>query len=224
MTKKLSFPQVVLFVLVLGIACLLQCEVIAGDSFGGYCEMPDTTTTSAVEEVNRGVSREIQLALARICVSESGFQTRTFDCRLIYETLRYRSQTGEITLGIMRAYSSLTFNRNRTDRRRWIPFLNDRFAEPRHWSELAGIPWSTRRAAFQEVYNYVGYLLRYPQSYPCTIQVHHWGARGFRRRRHLREGWVLVDCGMETLNDFWSVPSRSHPETRVCNPARRICE
>jgi len=150
-------------------------------------------------------SRRIQLSLARICVSESGFQVRTNDCTLIYHALRARSRTGEITMGIMRAYSGRTFDADRTDNHRWIPHLNHNFTEPRGWRETVTIPWSARRRGFEAVYEHVGELLRTRPENPCNMRVDHWGARGFRRNLHLSNGWRLVECG-ETLNDFWSLP------------------
>jgi len=149
--------------------------------------------------------RRIQLALARICVSESGFQVRTNDCTLIYHALRTRSRTGEITIGIMRAYSGRSFDTERTDNHRWIPHLNHNFSEPRGWRETVTIPWSARRPGFQAVYEHVGTLLRTRPDNPCSMRIDHWGARGFRRNLHLSNGWRLISCG-ETLNDFWSLP------------------
>lgn len=152
--------------------------------------------------------RRLQLALARICVSEAGFQTQSNDCTLIYHVLRGRSRTGELTMGIMRAYAGMAFNENRTDSRRWILHLNHAFEEPREWSETVTIPWSARRAGFIDVYHHAGMLVRTrPTSTPCGVRVSHWGARGFRREQHLRQGWRLVRCG-NTHNDFWYVPSR----------------
>ena len=43
------------------------------------------------------VSRRLQLALAQVCVHESGFQVRTLDCRMMYEVLSDRSRTGRLT-------------------------------------------------------------------------------------------------------------------------------
>lgn len=152
--------------------------------------------------------RRLQLALARICVSEAGFQTRSNDCTLIYHVLRGRSTTGELTMGIMRAYAGMTFNENRTDSRRWILHLNHAFDEPREWSETVTVPWSARRDGFIDVYHHAGMLVRTrPRETPCGVRVSHWGARGFRRDLHLRQGWRLVRCG-NTHNDFWYVPSR----------------
>lgn len=162
------------------------------------------------------VNRRLQLALAQVCVHESGFQVRTLDCRMMYEVLRDRSRTGRLTMGIMRAYSTRTFDTNRTDRRRWIPHLNHWGREPRHWRETTTIPWSMRRPAWMRVYRYAGALLSRPQPRTCSIPVHHWGAQGFRREMHYRQGWIRINnCG-PTLNEFWNVPTRLSPSERTC--------
>ncbi len=157
-------------------------------------------------------AKQLQLALAKVCVSESGFQVRTNDCTLIYHVLRGRSTTGELTMGIMRAYAKKTFDERRQDSRRWILHLNHTFEEPREWSETVTIPWSVRRSGFIDVYTQAGELVRTrPNTTPCGAKVSHWGARGFRRELHLNQGWQLVRCGT-THNDFWYVPSRKRSE------------
>lgn len=157
--------------------------------------------------------RQMQLALARICVSESGFQVHTNDCNLIYQALRTRSSTGELTLAIMRSYSRRSFDRTRTDRRRWIAHLNHEFREPSGW-EIISVPWSTRRQGFINVYEYAGHLIRTRPANKCGVRIDHWGAPGFRRDMHLEQGWRLVECG-ETLNDFWTIPRRERPTSRA---------
>ena len=152
--------------------------------------------------------RKLQLALARICVSEAGFQIRTRDCELIYHVLRSRSRSGELTIGIMRAYASKSFDRLRTDSHRWVAYLNHTFSEPRGWDETTSIPWSRRRDAFRDVYERAGQLIRERPVNPCPDRLDHWGAPHFRRRQHLQNGWKIVECG-ETLNTFWSLPDRN---------------
>lgn len=174
---------------------------------------PDTGTPalqdgSADGGIHSAASRQLQLALAKICVSESGFQVRSNDCTLIYHVLRGRSTTGELTMGIMRAYAKKTFDDNRRDSRRWILHLNHSFDEPREWSETVTVPWSARRSGFMDVYHHAGMLVHTrPRATPCGSKVSHWGARGFRRELHLSQGWRLVRCG-NTHNDFWYVPNR----------------
>lgn len=168
--------------------------------------------TGSQKNDHANVSQDLQLSLAKICVSESGFQVRTNDCTLIYHVLRGRSVTGEVTMGIMRAYARNVFNENRKDSRRWIVNLNSRFEEPEGWSGNVTIPWGLRREGFIDVYNHAGDLLRTrPAETPCGVKVSHWGARGFRRDLHLSRGWRLVECG-KTNNDFWVVPSRQSAE------------
>jgi hypothetical protein len=147
------------------------------------------------------------LALARICVSEAGFTLRTRDCELIYHVLRTRSRSGELEMGTMRAYCKKSFNRDRTDHHRWVAHLNPAGREPRGWSETTTVPWSRRRAAWLRVLEHTRDLIRRRPENPCGDRLDHWGSKGFRRRRHLRNGWRIVDCG-ETLNEFWALPDR----------------
>ncbi len=148
----------------------------------------------------------MQLALARICVSESGFQVRTNDCLLIYHVLRNRSVSGELTMGIMRAYAPKSFNLERTDNHRWISHLRADMREPKYWNETVNISWSNRRDGWREVYEYAGRIIRNEPLNPCGVRVDHWGARYFRRRRLIRSGWIPVECG-ETRNQFWRLPN-----------------
>lgn len=158
------------------------------------------------EEIVEDISR-LQLALARICVSESGFQIETNDCLMIYHVLRNRSRSGEITMGIMRSYATKSFNMHREDNRRWISHLRSDFREPRHWSDTTRVPWSSKRDRWIEVYEYAGILIRTNPVSPCMERIDHWGARYFRRRQHIRNGWIPLNCG-ETMNQFWSLPRR----------------
>ena len=174
---------------------------------------PDMTAINH-EHAHTSKKLQLQLALAKICVSESGFQVHSNDCTLIYHVLRRRSSTGEVTMGIMRAYAKKTFDENRSDSRRWIAHLNYDLSEPRGWAESVSVPWSRRQSGFAEVYNHTGMLLRTrPTETPCGVKVSHWGARGFRRELHLSQGWELVRCG-NTHNDFWYVPNRRDAEER----------
>lgn len=180
-------------------------EVSCMDNSNDICHDPSLDNPVVPAEPEIIPRRDIQLALARICVSEAGFQVRTNDCTLIYHALRTRSDTGEITTSIMRAYAPRSFNLNRTDNHRWVAHLRSDFREPRGWRETVSIPWSTRREGFQQVYEHVGMLLRTHPENPCGIRIDHWGARYFRRNRHIRNGWTPIQCG-ETLNQFWSLP------------------
>ena len=148
---------------------------------------------------------QLRLALAKICVSEAGFQVTTNDCALIYQAIKTRSRTHQITLGMMRSYSPAVFNEQRTDARRWIAYLNASFTEPEHWSETVIVPWGARREAWKAVYEYAGNLIRTRPANPCDVRIDHWGAKGFKREEHLEAGWTIVQCGT-TKNEFWTIP------------------
>jgi hypothetical protein len=141
-----------------------------------------------------------QLGLARICVSEAGWD-RGPDCPAILEVLRDRSRKMRITLlGAMRAYSGRTFDRARTDARRWIADLQWHAGRPEGWPRNAN--WEGRyRNSWQDMLLYAGQLLG-SDDHPCKADPHHWAAPHFRRPFDL--GWERVDCG-ETANAFWRV-------------------
>lgn len=167
--------------------------------------MPIETIAPVVDDDRRlpkGV--QLRLALAKICVSEAGFQTSTNDCALIFQTLKTRSRMHQVSLGMMRSYSPDVFNKNRTDARRWVPYLNARFAEPEHWSETVRVPWTARSEAWHAVYNLASELIRTNPANTCGVRIDHWGAKHFRRRQHLAEGWTIVECGV-TKNAFWTM-------------------
>ena len=169
------------------------------------------TTEDAGPEADAGQltqqDERAALALARICVSEAGFTLRTRDCELIYHVLLARSGTGKLEMGTMRAYCKKSFNKGRTDRHRWVAHLNQAGGEPRGWAETTTVPWSRRRSAWLRVLEHTRDLIRRRPENPCGDRLDHWGSKGFRRRRHLRNGWRIVDCG-ETLNEFWALPDR----------------
>jgi hypothetical protein len=174
------------------------------------------TEESISIEVPRNRTRQdgrVQLALSRICASEAGFQVDTDDCLMIYEVLRNRSNTGEVTMGIMRAYATNTFRLNRVDSRRWVPYLNDQFREPRYWRDSSSIPWSRRQGGYINVYHFVGRMMRGEVRIDCDERIDHWGAPHFRRRQHLRNGWRIVSCG-DTRNVFWTLPDRRRNNSR----------
>jgi hypothetical protein len=220
--KRTIFFITCLSIFGFGISHDAYAERMESDRSGELCALSivpvtDYDESNSSRAVELGVTEEsivdssrntrLQLALTRICISEAGFQVRTNDCMMIYHTIRTRSRSGELTLGIMRAYAPQSFNIHRTDSRSWIAHLRVDGREPRGWRENTTIPWSTRREGFLEVYRYVGDLLRTRPENACGIRIDHWGAPYFRRSRHIRNGWTPIVCG-ETLNQFWSLPPR----------------
>ena len=148
-----------------------------------------------------------QLALARICNSEAGFRAPyTNDCALIHEVLIHLPPSQEyLNTSRMRRYSGLTFDRTRTDTRRYIPWLTLSGREPRHWRAGNSVPWSTRRQAWILTLDLSGDILHGILKPPtCSYPVHHWGARWLNRTNL---GWIRAECP-NTLNQFWHVPQR----------------
>jgi hypothetical protein len=163
-----------------------------------------------------------QLALTRIIISETGFQLDQTDeeyidqrqeARLIAQALRNRSSVGRVTMGIMRQYSPKSFNKERTDNRRWIAHLWTRRARPAHFP--ANLWWYGHRQRLLEIYEYVGWILGpdHVEAHMCMARTadgfeevipDHWGApvRWLRRMRR-RQGWTLLICIPDTKNDFW---------------------
>jgi len=135
-----------------------------------------------------------QVALARICVSEAGWEIGD-DCGSILSVLRSRSERMRIPLmQAMRAYSSRTFDRSRTDSRRWIAELSGN-GFPRGLAARHQSKW-------RQLLDHAGELLANPAS---TCDVHHWGSNhGNDLARALRAGWTRVDCG-DTKNAFWNM-------------------
>jgi len=149
----------------------------------------------------------VQLSLARLCVSEAGFQiTRpmseyTNDCAAIVAALRNRSRTGTVTDAILRAYTRRLFHGRTRMVRQWVSFLHVKHSRPPHWP--TNLSWERHQPRFVEIYNLVGRLLRHDVEPPCLPD--HWGARWrFIQDRAHRQGWHRVDCG-PTFNEFWRI-------------------
>lgn len=56
------------------------------------------------------------------------------------------------------------------------------------------------------VYNYAARLIRTNPANPCGVRIDHWGAKGFKHRQLIAEGWTIVQCGV-TKNTFWTLPN-----------------
>lgn len=138
------------------------------------------------------------LGLARICVSESGWDS-PHDCEGILSVLRSRSERTGMTLNqAMRAYSKRVFDRSRTDARRWIADLHLSAQKPDGWPDH--LPWDGGyKESWMMMLEFAEDLLG---SSNLRCSAHHWGDRYGDKERALRAGWTEVDCG-ETKNMFW---------------------
>lgn len=144
-----------------------------------------------------------QLWLAQYCVNEASF-TLSDDCGAIADVLRNRSQTGRITRGIIWSYSrGEIFNRNRTDRMRYVPYLNPFGRKPRFWDDVSTVSWSRRRQIWLQIYERAGRILNRTEQSKCEDRVDHWGAPSLDRRSR-RRGWTQISCG-NTYNHYWKI-------------------
>lgn len=144
------------------------------------------------------------MALARVCLHEAGWEPGD-DCAGILSALRNRQATlGMRTLASMaHTYSGRVFDKGRTDRRAWIPWVEDTEAEPKHWP--ANVSWPTHREKWAAIVELAGVLIDRPSECPGA---HAWGGRfAADMERPLRLGWVEVDCSRgdePTRNAFWT--------------------
>lgn len=140
------------------------------------------------------------LGLARICVSESGWDS-PHDCEGILSVLRSRSErTGMTLTQAMRAYSGRVFDRNRNDSRRWIADLHLHGDKPDGWP--SHLPWEGGyQLSWYMMLEFADDLLKADRN-ELRCDAHHWGDRHGDKERALRAGWTQVDCG-ETKNMFW---------------------
>lgn len=142
------------------------------------------------------------LALSRIIVSESGF-TPTDDGPAIVSVIYDRAERMDMSpLSAARAYCPQSFNRERTDRRKWIAHLSLSGAKPHGWP--ANVSWERRRPLWLALTARVTELVKHPHSHSCSESPMHWGARWFSRPRQL--GWLEVDCG-DTRNTYYVIPA-----------------
>lgn len=142
------------------------------------------------------------LALARVCVSEAGWQSvQSGDCAAIAHVLRRRSSVGRVTRGIVCQYSPRSCNKRRRVRR-WIAHLRPDMRRPDYWPR--GSSWARRRPAWRETLAHAARLVRGERLDRCRRPPDHWGARWFTVNAR-RYGWERVQCG-PTLNAYWRIP------------------
>ena len=143
------------------------------------------------------------LALARVCVHESGFMSPD-DCAAIHAVLdrvreRFRIRTIEAAANL---YSPRATGRNlpRTALDRWVQQLNHSASKPPAFSHS----WELNRPRWLERLEQARRLVLGTEVHQCAQPITHWGAPyGEDLARGIRAGWTQVDCG-ETRNIFWS--------------------
>ena len=163
------------------------------------------------------------LALARICVSEAGWE-ETDDCPAIHHVLL---RGAEVRGGSSRAYVSFAssyahrlLTGDGQIQRPWLRQLDARGTEPGLWgfrrardgslTRVGGPPWRAYRTRWLAVLERATRLVEearlsdWDEWSPCVEPPQHWGCPDCGdRERALARGWRQVDCG-DTANDFWA--------------------
>lgn len=166
------------------------------------------------------------LLLARICVSEAGWEC--FDTRdgvAIHEVLlRGAERLGISYSSFARTYSPRATGFEPSPLRPWVGGLREDGAAPSAWPRVITRrradgtssvephpPWAIYRprwlAVLARAREVVGYTLDDVDEWsPCDGSVHDWGG-AMDRERARRIGLIEVECG-ETSNDFYARPSQ----------------
>ncbi len=166
-----------------------------------------------------------RIALARIAVSESGWDGKR-DRVAIWHLLQRRADRHGMSLGAMaRAYSTRVFDPRRDDPRRWVAMLDARHAitgSRAPESFPARLSWARYRNSWVTILAHADAFLGGHTSDPCGTPPDHWGMSlpgSIDFRRAVGAGWERVDCG-STANAFWQVP-RTVPASRARARRRR---
>lgn len=166
-----------------------------------------------------------QLALARVCASELGFDGALEECAAIYAVLVRRGREHYHSADFVyaaRTYSNSVFDLERRDGRAYVAHLRPDGREPAGWpayvSTRRGMvrhaPWTAYRARWLALYEGAGAVVRGEIPNACAGDAaDHWGMRGgVDLERATRAGWIEIDCrredGTPTRNAFWRVPER----------------
>jgi hypothetical protein len=185
------------------------------------------TATASVGAQSREGRLSPALALARICVSEAGWNCfDSGDGLAIHEVILRGAARHDMSYsGFARSYSSAAGRERRhlSERMRWIRELSATGAAPPSWPThrhirregrvevRPSIPWSHYReswmAVVERAQEVVGrYALDNIRVWGiCASPVHDWGGAMDRERAN-RIGLIEVECG-ETRNDFYARPA-----------------
>ena len=165
------------------------------------------------------------LALARICVSEAGWDCfESGDGLAIHEVLLRGAERHDMTyVTFARSYSPRAVGDRPSSLRPWIGGMREDGAAPSAWPRIVtrpgrdGMvrvephpPWSHYRerwlAVLSRAREVVALTLDGVGDWsPCSGSVHDWGG-AMDRARAERIGLIPVECG-ETANDFYARPS-----------------
>jgi hypothetical protein len=137
----------------------------------------------------------LSLMLARVCVSEAGWNGHE-ECTVIVHALVQQAHNRGIPLEQqICAYAPNSCDRDRQDGRRWISHLHpNRTSAPPGWPRMS---WAEYRAKFTGIMMlaYRSYMGEVPSACP---QAYHWGSVYCEacRVRMRDSGFVRAGCGL----------------------------
>lgn len=165
-----------------------------------------------------------ELALARICVSEAGWEA-TDDCAAIHHVLlrgaEHRGGGRRAYVSFASSYSHRLLTGDGQIQRPWLRQLDTSGSEPGLWgfrrmrdgslSRVDCPPWRAYRERWMAVLERARTLVRErrlddaDEWSPCDEEPHHWGCPlpCVDHERATRAGWRQISCG-NTVNEFWS--------------------
>lgn len=146
------------------------------------------------------------LVLARICVSEAGWDSRQ-DCAAIFQVLRNVRRNDETLMGAMRRASRVVSEmwEPTTRRHRWLVNLKLDGSEPDHFPEVADWDRHYRHRWFEVIAHARALIEGEAHAHPCPGAVIAWGG-DMDDYLALQRNLIRVDCG-DTANTFWKRPS-----------------
>lgn len=143
----------------------------------------------------------IALMLARVCVSEAGWEGYD-ECTVIVHAFVYQAHERGISVDQqICAYAPNSCNRERTDPRRWIAHLHpERRTAPPGWPR--GMSWSEHRAKFTAMLLVASRAYRgtIPSACPTAL---HWGAQWCRPCRDRMRAAGFERAGCDMANAWW---------------------
>ena len=164
-------------------------------------------TGSPAVEAKRPV--DDQLALARICAKEEGWDASD-GCVGIHHVLTQGSRYYGMTYAAYaREYSRSAFTgRFKSGRRSPRPYYADLWPEGRRPKGWPGkLSWPRHRGSWLRLYRFAGEIQAGAIEDPCEETPDHWGDHGGDKENAERWGWEPVECG-RVANLFWAAPAR----------------
>jgi len=216
--KTASVDADTLPIRVFAIVLLLLLGAVCGNCWGSML----SPNRAAAQHPELSAS----LALARLCVNESGLRAYTLgDCAAIHAVISFRAEHiyHSSYVDALHRYShgmvaSAAQRRQRTDARMWITQLHADLREPAWWNPNAG-HWLPRNGRSGDRRRWQLSLQHACDVYSGSVVAECYAAGTAERERLMPHTWAAprvrhdhlteIDCSgssERTVNVFWSVP------------------